>query len=212
MLQQALGLSAATLTAIADLERVVVGADGGRLKLEWGTLRARSGEQVEDLLWWDDEQLVGFLGLYAFGASLEIAGMVAPAVRRRGIATALLDVALALCGGRGHRQVLLVVPRTSAGGKALALQRGAVLDHSEHGLVLLTEPAGGVSDPRISLRSATAADAAVVTRLLEAGFGHPAPGLAEQLASEQERTLLVELDESAVGTLRLTRQGDDAGV
>lgn len=212
MQQQALGLSAGALTAIADLERLVVDADGGRLKLEWGTLRARRGEQIEDLFWWDDKQLLGFLGLYAFGSSLEIAGMVAPAARRRGIATALLDVALALCSDRGHRQVLLVVPRTSAGGKALALGRGAVLDHSEHGLVLLTEPADGASDPHISLRRATAADAAVVTRLLEAGFGHPAPALAKQLASEQEQTLLVELDESAIGTVRLTRHGDDAGV
>jgi len=94
-----------------------VGADGGRLKLEWASLRTRSGEHVEDLLWWEDEQLLGFVGLYTFGFSLELAGMVAPAARRRGIATALLDAALAVCADRQYRQGLLVVPRSSAPGK-----------------------------------------------------------------------------------------------
>jgi len=36
------GLSPAELTAVADLEQRVIAADGGRLKLEWPTLRARS--------------------------------------------------------------------------------------------------------------------------------------------------------------------------
>lgn len=212
MLERAAGLSPRALHALADLERLVVEADGGRLKLEWGTLRARNGDRVEDLLWWDGEQLLGFLGLYSFGSSLEVAGMVAPAARRRGIASTLLDSALPLCRERGHQQALLVVPRPSRAGEALALHRGAVLDHSEHALVLLTEPSGGVSDPRISLRTAVPPDAAVVARLLEAGFGHPTPGLAEQLASGQDRTLLVERGGSAVGTLRLTRHGDGAGL
>lgn len=212
VLEQPPGLSSRALQAIADLERLVVDADGGRLKLEWGTLRARSGDQVEDLLWWEDEQLIGFLGLYAFGSSLELAGMVAPAARRRGIATTLLDAALPLCRYRGYQQALLVVPRTSTAGKALAGRRGAALDHSEHALVLLTEPNGGVSDPGISLRKAVPADAAVVSRLLAAGFGHPTPDLAQQLASGQDLTVLAELDDSPVGTLRLTRDDDDAGV
>jgi ribosomal protein S18 acetylase RimI-like enzyme len=212
VLEQAPRLSSRALQAIADLERLVVDADGGRLKLEWGTLRARSGDQVEDLLWWEDGRLLGFLGLYAFGSSLELAGMVAPAARRRGIATMLLEAALPLCRDQGYQQALLVVPGASVGGKALAVDREAVLDHSEHALVLLTEPTGGVSDPRISLRRAVAADAAEVSRLLEAGFGDPPRDLTDQLASEQERTLLIELDDSAVGTLRITRKDDEAGV
>jgi len=212
VLKHAAGLTPRALQAIAGLERLVVETDGGRLKLEWGTLRARSGDRVEDLLWWEEEQLLGFLGLYAFGPSLEVVGMVAPAARRRGIATTLLDAALPLCRERGHQQALLVVPRPSGGGKALALRRWAVLDHSEHALVLLDEPNGGAGDPRISLRTAVPADAAVVARLLEVGFGHATPGLAEQLASAKERTLLVELGGSAVGALRLTRHGDGAGV
>lgn len=213
MLERARGLPPRALRAIADLERRVLDVDGGRLKLEWGTLEARNGHEVEDLLWWDGEQLLGFLGLYAFGpSSLELAGMVAPAVRRRGLATALLDAGLPLCRDRGYQQALLVVPRSSAAGRCLALGRGAVLEHSEHALVLRDAPSSGPSDPRTSLRRAVPADAAQLSRLLEAAFGHPRCGLSERLASEQERTFLVEVAGSPVGTVRLTREGQDAGV
>src|ERR1700683_90443 len=112
MVQLARGLSDDDLQAVAELERRTVAADGGRLKLEWGVLRARAGQDVEDFLWWEDERLLGFLGLYAFGApTLEIAGMVDPGARRRGIATALLDRALPICRDRGYGQALLVTPR-----------------------------------------------------------------------------------------------------
>jgi ribosomal protein S18 acetylase RimI-like enzyme len=207
-----MGLTPAQLEAIADLERLVVGADGGRLKLEWGTLRSRSGSQVSDLLWWEDGRLLGFVGLYAFGGPVELAGMVAPTARRRGIGTALLLAGLDASRGLAPGQILLVVPRGSAGGKALAQRHGGVLEHSEHALVLLGEPEDGPSDPRVTLRRAGPDDAAVVGRLLEDAFGHPATGLAELLGSDEERTLVVELDGAPVGTVRLTADGEQAGV
>ena len=97
--------------AIAELERQVIEADGGRLKLEWGRLRRRSGRRVEDLLWSEDGRLLGFLGFYGFGSSLELTGMVAPYARRRGVGPALLDDAVPLCRGLGYRKALLIVPR-----------------------------------------------------------------------------------------------------
>ena len=64
VLEQAVGLTPGVLQAVAVLERQVVEADGGRLKLEWDKLRRRSGDRVEDLLWWEGERLLGFLGIY----------------------------------------------------------------------------------------------------------------------------------------------------
>lgn len=213
VLEQAAGLSSRLLDAIAQLEREVIEADGGRLKLEWGRLRRRSGGRVEDLLWWEDGRLVGFLGFYAFGSSLELAGMVAPYARRCGIGTALLDAAVPLCGELGYRKALLIVPRHSEAGKRLALRRGAVFDHSEHALVLSGDPPSGPHEPALSVRPAAAADIPVVSHLLEVGFGEPAPDdLAGRLNSPHGRTLVVELSGSAVGTLSLAREGEDAGI
>jgi len=213
VLEPARGLSARALRAVADLERQVVAADGGRLKLEWGSLGSRDGRQVEDLLWWEGDALLGFLGIYSFSpADLELAGMVAPCARRRGIATALLDAAVPLCRERGRRRALLVVPGSSPAGAAFARQRGAVLEHSEHALVLPGDPADGPEDPRTTLRRAGPADAGELARLLTEAFGRPTTGLAAELASGQERTLVVEVAGAPVGTVRLTREGDRGGV
>jgi ribosomal protein S18 acetylase RimI-like enzyme len=209
VLEQTAGLSSKALEAIADLERRVVDADGGRLKLEWGTLRSRAGDQVEDLLWWDQNgRLLGFLGLYGHGPSLELAGMVAPEARRRGIATALLDAATALWRGRGYREVLLIVPRSSVAGRHLALARGGALDHSEYALVLSQAPAGARGAPAVDLRPARAPDVPAIARLLEAGFGSPALDAADRL----DRTLVIEYDGATVGTMLVTRDGRHAGI
>ncbi|MGO9891862.1 MAG: GNAT family N-acetyltransferase [Solirubrobacteraceae bacterium] len=212
MLEPAAGLPPLALDAIAALERRVIEVDGSRLKLEWGTLRDRSGERVEDLLWWEGARLVGFLGIYGLETVPELAGMVEPDARRRGIGTALLDAAIALCRERGDRRPLLIVPRTSPAGRRLALRRGGVLDHSEHALVLSGDPTGGPPGP-VSLRRATVADVPVISRLLELGFGGPAPDdLAGRLGSPHEQTVIVDLNGSAVGTLRFRQDGDGARI
>jgi ribosomal protein S18 acetylase RimI-like enzyme len=212
VLERAAGLSPRALEAIADLGRKAAEADGGRLKLEWGILRGRGGDRVEDLLWWEDDTLLGFLGFYGYGSTLEVAGMVDPGARRRGIGGALLDAATPLCRERGNRQALLIVPRSSLAGKQLALRRGAALDHSEHALVLSGAPAEGARDAALSLRPATSADVPFVSRLLEEGFGWAGDDLAGRLDSAHERTLVVELSGSPVGTLRLTRDGNDSRI
>ena len=201
------------MQALAELEREVVEADGGRLKLEWDSLRRRSGDQVEDLLWWEGDRLLGFLGIYQFGASPELAGMVAPDARRRGIGAALLDAAVQACRERGDRQPLLIVPRPSTAGKRLALSRGGTLDHSEHHLVQSGEPTRAPQNAEISLRLAIGADLPLVSRLLELGFEEPAPpDLADRLDSPTGRTVVIERSGAAVGTLFLRRDGEDASI
>lgn len=213
MLELASGLSPRALTALADLERRTVAVDGGRLKLEWGVLKSRDGRRVEDLLWWEGEELLGFLGLYAFGPpDVELAGMVDPAARRRGIATALLNAALPLCRERGYGQALLVTPRESEGGQAFAISRGARLEHSEHALTLFGPPTPGPEDAATTMRRATVADAAEISRLLTSAFGWTPPDTAERLASQTERTLLIEVAGSAIGTVRLTSEQDTGSI
>lgn len=214
MLTFARGLSPAELQAVAELEARTIEVDGGRLKLEWSVLNTRPGRDVEDLLWWEGDRLVGFLGLYAFAPpTAELAGMVHPAARRRGIATALLDAALPLCRDRGYREALLVTPRESSPGRLFALSHGAVLEHSEHALVLLDAPTDGPTDPTVTVRTATDADASAVARLLAAAFGGPPSEARELPATKTSSTLVVELAGSAIGTLRLSREGDQvAGI
>jgi ribosomal protein S18 acetylase RimI-like enzyme len=173
---------------------------------------------VEDLLWWgDDGRLLGFLGLYAFSApTVELSGMVDPAHRRRGIASALLKAALPLCRERGYTKALLVTPRTPTAGRDLALQLGGALDHCEYALQLTGAPADAPINPRVAVRPMTADDEAVVHSLLRMGFGWEGPESQDQDQAEAEHdlagTLIVSLDDDIVGSLRLTREDDTAGV
>ena len=207
------GLSPGDLRALAELETRVVAADGGRLKLEWHVLRNRAGEDIEDLMWWEEDRLLGFLGLYAFAApTVEIAGMVDPAARRRGIAARLLRAALPICRERGYQRALLVTPRGSVAGRRFAQSRSAVLEHSEHTLVLSGAPSDGPTDPRLTLRTARLADAPVLSRLLAAAFSEPPMDLADRLVEESARIVVVEFEGLVVGTVRVTRDADTGGI
>lgn len=211
VLEAARGLSPEALRALADLEQRTIAVDGGRLKLEWGSLRRRSGDKVEDFLWWDGDRLLGFAGIYAHGGpKAELAGMVDPTARRGGIATALLDAALAGCAADGQDDVWLIVPRNSVGGQALVVKRGAKLDHSEHALVLSGDPTPGRTDPSIALRDATIQDGPEILRICEAAFDWVPPNFLDQLTSPTSWTVLAERDGRAVGTLRASLH-DDVG-
>jgi ribosomal protein S18 acetylase RimI-like enzyme len=207
VLEELRGISADNRSGIADLERRVIAHDGGRLKLEWGSLDARSGEQVDDLVWRDGEKVVGFLGLYGFGhPTLELTGMVDPSCRRQGIGSALLAAGLAAGEGRGYTRALLVVPRSTPAGVAFAESRGGVLEHSEYFLVLTTDPVARPQDPALTLRPAQPDDVAEVVRILEAAFGWTPP--ADSVVARADRTeqsLVAERDGRIVATLRTVR-------
>ncbi len=213
MLERSHGLTDAALEAIEDLERRVLMADGGRLKLEWGTLRDRRPTEVCDLLWWAGERLLGFAGIYAFGwPTLELTGIVDPDARRRGIGRALLDAALPICREQRAERLLMVVPRPSAGGRALALSLGMPHDHSEHALKLAHRPAEPSSERSVSLREATDGDIGALSKLYLEGFGDARVDAGRPMSDHRARTLMVVHGREVVGTVRTTLDGDRGAV
>ncbi|MEW1960044.1 GNAT family N-acetyltransferase [Kineococcus sp. NPDC059986] len=216
MLHPRTHLTADDLRAVADLEERVVAHDGGRLKIEWDSLRARSadpgGGPTTDLLWTaPDGRGVGYVGFDSWdGRTVELVGMVDPAERGRGTGTVLLDAAVQVCRDRGFAQALLIVPRPSEAGHRLARRLGAPLEHSEHALRLDAPPAAGDEDPRTTLRTATAEDLDVLADLLADAFGHPPTHLAASFAEGD--TVAVEHEGAVVGTLRRPRDGASGGI
>lgn len=203
------------LAAVADLERRVVGADGGRLKLEYGVLRHRDGDTVNDLLWWDGDRCVGFCGVYHFGAEPELAGMVDPAHRRRGIGTGLLRAAASLLVERDLDRTLLVAPRTTAAGAAFAAAYAGVRSHSEHYLVLGGTPEPGPRHADVVIRDATNEDVPVLRRLLAAAFEEPEEPeeqIAELMRAPETRQLVFERDRAVLGCLRVGGDAQATGI
>jgi ribosomal protein S18 acetylase RimI-like enzyme len=62
------------------------------------------------------------------------------------------------------------------------------------------------------LRTATPVDAPELSGVLAAAFGEPTADRAGRTAEEFERTVVVELDGRIVGTIRVTRDRDTAGL
>lgn len=208
MLTLARALTPETRAAVAELERRTLAADGGRLKLEWGSLDAltdRTAGPPRLALWTEAGRVVGFVGRYAFGGgdTAELAGMVGPAHRRRGVGSALLRAALEQA--HEHARVLLVVPRNGAGGDAFARARGGRLNHSEHALVLRGAPQAGRPIGAVSLRRAEQGDRDAIGELIESGFG-VRPGDVD------ERTFVVLHGNELVGTLALSLRDGRGGV
>lgn len=197
------------LDAVADLERRVVAADGGRLKLEWATLRGESGRADAVLAWSSSGGLDGFAACYRFGGQQpEVTGMVAPEARGRGLGAALLAALLAAA----DEDVLLVVPRSSATGHHLARARGGREHHSEHALRLDHPPAPETGGPGVVVRPMRRGEEGLVGALLSAGFGAERSTDDEAWADESPLTRVVVSDDEPVGTLRLQPDGDGLGV
>ncbi|MGH9107012.1 MAG: GNAT family N-acetyltransferase [Acidimicrobiales bacterium] len=210
MLSETSGLGERELTAIAELEGRVVGYDGSRLKLEWPTLRERPSREVNDLLCWEGDALVGFLGLYSFGRQLELAGMVDPRARRRGIGTALVDRALGIAQARSFGKALLVVPTSGEAGRLFAQSKGAALDHTEHFLVLSEAPRGPAAHQEVVVRAAAPADDSAIVRVRSLAFGEQWAHLGPE--SPTEHQLVVERHGTVIGTLRVSTDGAAAGI
>lgn len=207
MLQHSHGLTDTALEAIAGLERRVVAADGGRLKLEWGNLRKRPADQVRDLLWWEDDRLVGFLGIYGHSWDhLEVTGMVDPDARRRGIGRALLDAALPLCREQGKDRLLLVVPRNAAGGDHFARSHAMTYEHSEHALSLKSRPEAAALPDELTLQAPTPADIPRLAELYAEGFGH-VPSNLEEMIGRESPPLIVSRGGELAGTIAAVREG-----
>ena len=168
------GLSDLIRTQIKDLDRICSAAEPLCMKLNWDMLETREQNETNDLLWYEDGRLVGYLGLYGFGAhpeEIEITGMVHPDYRRQGIFTRLFREAVSISRSRGVKRLLLIVERQSVSGAGFAARAGLTYDFSEYRMLCsayqpLKESAAG-----FSLRPAQTGDRAFLRQVDENCFG-----------------------------------------
>ncbi len=203
-------LSPTELHAVERLEEACLAVDGGRLKLEFRTLRSRSGEHPSDFTCCDGNELVGFLGLYQWRAGeIELTGMVHPGYRRKGVWTRLYGEAVAEVRRRAVARLLLVMDREWLPAHCFAERCGAHYEGSEHRMVQLRAPAGRNRTLDVLVRTAWDEDAGFVKDCLVQAFQMPPESFElESTKAALDDTLVVELDSELVGTLRVDRQED----
>ncbi|HZG17544.1 MAG TPA: GNAT family N-acetyltransferase [Candidatus Bathyarchaeia archaeon] len=178
-------------------------------------LRNRNGSENHDFLYYVDDKLVGFLGMYFISSEeeVEISGMVHPEHRNQKIASTLLAEAKAQLAIKGLRQRLIVCDHSSASGQQFLKAIGATYRFSEYSMNLVDSPPPSMPNKKLKLLPVHPADTTDVIRILMESFGdteQEARGLAERNSAGGDHQMYIAKDDTLpIGTITASKDGDD---
>ncbi|MBU3091827.1 GNAT family N-acetyltransferase [Clostridium sp. CM028] len=166
--------------AIKSLEAACYEKQKINLKLELGLKMRQRKKNVKnkivgEFLYYENEILVGYLGLCNFGgATVEISGMVHPNFRRKGIFKKLYLIAKEEWQRICPQEVLMICDHTSVSGLAFINSIGAEYGCSEYKMCLNKKVLEATPSNVIKLRLAsTSEDAVEIDRQSSIYFGTP---------------------------------------
>lgn len=214
-------LKRSTLTGeeVDEISRLIAVCDGQDnldLPISLESLRRRSGDEIDDFLYYERGELVGYLCVDNWGKEeKELTGMVAPEFRRRGVFRQLFEAAREECKARGVEKLFLICERASQSGHAFARAVRAHHDFSEHKMALQTFVERQRSDPQFQMRPATLADKEALISIIATDMGdeQDARQFIERIfAQGNQPQAIATLAGQPLGTLRLDYHDGEAGI
>ena len=204
------------LEDIKKLQSICEQEEHIELKLNFDMLRSRKQNEVNDFFHYEDNQLVGFIGLYGFGNTVEICGMVAPSYRRKRIFSKLFSQALHICKKRGYTEILLNAPGDSVSGREFLKQIPCSFTFSEYQMKW-TKKELEDDNPFVTLRSSQSdTDMKMEMQVDVECFGMSlteAAAYYEQTKTKEQQThFIVEYNSQAVGKLRVSYNKSEAWI
>lgn len=206
-------LTSKQLQDIEQLQQECEAHDHIQLKLNWEMLRHRDSGQL-DFFHYENDELVAFLGLYPFGSTVEVCGMVKPIERRKGHFSRLFQQAMTTARQKDFKKILLNAPASSLEAQSFLSQQGAVYGFSEHQMIWEKKQLEDVHG--FTLRRATIEDLEMRIRLDIEAFG-----LSEQDAQAMESRIdgdadnamfMIDVNEETVGKIRVKRENGEAWI
>jgi ribosomal protein S18 acetylase RimI-like enzyme len=157
---------------INRLQERCIEVDGTALKLELdykiGVRPEKNAgvQNINEFMYFDGEQLIGYVGICSFGGPWEVNGIVDPDYRRQGVFTKLFEQVLAEWKRRDSGSMLLLSDRKSESGQKFIAGTGAQYKHSEYEMYLKADAPIATQDQfsSITFRKATNADAKEISR------------------------------------------------
>lgn len=212
-----------TLKEIEELQHRCEQFDGLTLKLNWDMLRQFSAaEGTEWLVTYEDELLIGFLGMYGFGSDMEICGMVRPGYRRRGVFTELWGRAQPIIASKNVSELLLNAPAASSTAKAFLATLPLSFNHAEYQMKWdgeighLTSANASSAGSAVVLRPASGDEAAILVELDCEGFDTTFEEASEmyklQMKEGLEEHIIIELDGLPAGKMRLWTEDNETWI
>lgn len=93
-------------------------------------------KSINEFMYFDGQQLIGYMGICNFGGPWEVNGMVDPDYRRQGVFTKLYELVLDEWKRKKSGSMLLLSDRSSEAGQAFIAGTGAQYKHSEYEMFL----------------------------------------------------------------------------
>ncbi|MFC6040999.1 GNAT family N-acetyltransferase [Paenisporosarcina macmurdoensis] len=206
-------LTTKQLQDIETLQKECERHDNLQLKLNWEMLRNRETDQL-DFLTYDNEELIAFLGVYAFGSTAEVCGMVKPSERRQGHFYELFSKAKVDLKLHGFKNILLNAPASSEAAKAFLNAEGAIYKFTEH--QMYWQPQLLEASEGFTLRHATSNDIDMRVRLDIEAFGvseEDAKVMESRIESDEDTDMfMITMDDKTIGKIRVKREDGEAWI
>ncbi|MCM3631086.1 GNAT family N-acetyltransferase [Paenibacillus glycanilyticus] len=197
------------LIDIEHLQKECENHDPIQLKLNWEMLRNRGSDQL-DFFHYENDELVAFLGLYAFGSTVEVCGMVHPRERLKGHFHQLFLLGMEKIKQNGYKKILLNAPAGSSSAKAFLSNQGAEYEFSEHQM----EWKGSSIEETdgVRLRQATSEDYEMCVRISVTAFAENEEDARVMESKTLRDILMVDVNEGTVGKVRVIRDEGQAWI
>ncbi|MFE9275033.1 GNAT family N-acetyltransferase [Paenibacillus glucanolyticus] len=205
-------LTTQQLKDIEQLQKECEIHDHVQLKLNWEMLEAREADPL-DFFHYEHDELVAFIGLYPFGSTVEVCGMVKVSERRKGHFTRLFHQAMEQVKLNGYRRILLNAPAGSESGRAFLNKLGAEHAFSEYQMEWQEMTLPETDD--INLRQATSEDYEMSVRLSVEAFGldeEDARATEGNYLTDKSDNLMIDVNEEAVGKVRVSHKEGQAWI
>lgn len=206
-------LTTRQLHDIEQLQKEVETHDVLRLKLNWEMLRARDSDQL-DFLHYENDELIAFLGLYSFGSTVEVTGMVKPSERRKGHFTQLFVDAMVAAKQIGYKKILLNAPASSEAAKEFLKKQGATYKFSEH--QMQWQPQSFDASTGFILRQARLGDLDMRVRLDVEAFDVPqedAMAMNSRINGDEDTDMwMIDVNNETIGKIRVKREDGQAWI
>lgn len=144
--------------------------DHFQTKLYWNILQDRKIPEFDDFLYYQDGNLIAYLGLFVFKEKeAELTAVVHPKYRHQGFFKRLYEEALTECKRRDISSLLLLCTRGQSPGEDLCKKLGGVYSHAEIEMTFKNPPQ--LDAPKIELRDVGEPDVMELAKMDSACFG-----------------------------------------
>ncbi|MGH1298040.1 GNAT family N-acetyltransferase [Bacillus pretiosus] len=175
-------------------------------------LTARTNEEINDFLLYDDTQLIGALSMYDFErpTKLELIGFVHPNYRKQHIGTTLLQTAMKEIQIRVADEALIIMNGDSISGKEFAKHLKLPYLYSEYSMEFKTKEVQKTTKHTIQLTLASSELLLDLIEISSKAFGDSAENTAtwlqKMMNSSSHQVYCALIDEKIVGTITISKQ------